>query len=53
VENKINAILLAAFTNMFWTIKTAFISVALLHLWLTAVPLLSFTSPELHHCNRH
>jgi len=53
VENKINATLLAAFTNMFWTKKTAYLTVALLHFWLTAVPLLAFTSPALHHCSRH
>jgi len=31
VENKINAFLLAALTNMFWTKKTAYVTVALLH----------------------
>jgi hypothetical protein len=31
VENKINTILLAAMSNMFWTKKTAYVTVALLH----------------------
>jgi hypothetical protein len=31
VENKINTILLAAITNMFWTKQTAYVTVALLH----------------------
>jgi hypothetical protein len=38
---------------MFWTQKTAYVTVALLHFWLTAVPLCAFTSPALHRCNRH